>query len=62
MTSEDFTPEKQLEYMDELVMELMQNGKDINEVLDWPFYYIVELLRKQNEPKQETSLIAAFGG
>ncbi|WP_367023252.1 phage tail assembly chaperone GT [Rossellomorea marisflavi] len=40
----------------------MKNGKDINEILNMPYYYVVELLREKNEPKQETSLISAFGG
>ncbi len=40
----------------------MKQGKDINEVLNMPFHFIVELLREKNKPKQEKSLIAAFGG
>mgnify|MGYP001344748140 FL=1 len=43
-------------------MELMQEGKDINEILDMPFHFILELLREKNKPKREKSLIAAFGG
>ncbi|WP_424580096.1 phage tail assembly chaperone GT [Virgibacillus halodenitrificans] len=43
-------------------MELMKEGKDINEVLSMPFHYVVEILRDKNKPKQEKSLIAAFGG
>ncbi|MCJ0932546.1 hypothetical protein MST22_15470 [Virgibacillus halodenitrificans] len=48
--------------MDKLAMELMKEGKDINEVLSMPFHYVVEILRDKNKPKQEKSLIAAFGG
>ena len=43
-------------------MELLQEGKDINEILDMPFHFILELLREKNKPKREKSLIAAFGG
>jgi len=48
--------------MDKLVLDLMKEGKDINEVLDMPFNYVIELLGERNKPKQEKSLIAAFGG
>ncbi|WP_230200104.1 phage tail assembly chaperone GT [Bacillus niameyensis] len=48
--------------MDKLILDLMKQGKDINEVLNMPFHFIVELLREKNKPKQEKSLIAAFGG
>lgn len=34
----------------------------INEVMEMPFYFLVELLEERNKPKQEKSLIAAFGG
>ncbi|HEY4601263.1 MAG TPA: hypothetical protein VIG73_08345 [Cerasibacillus sp.] len=43
-------------------MEMMKEGKDINEILDMPFHFILELLREKNKPKREKSLIAAFGG
>lgn len=45
-----------------MIVDLMKNGKDINELLDMPFYYVVEILREGNKPKQEKSLIATFGG
>jgi hypothetical protein len=48
--------------LDKLVLDLMENGKDINEVLDMPFHYVVEILRDKNKPKEEKSLISAFGG
>lgn len=40
----------------------MKNGKDINEILDMPIHFVVELMKEKNKPKQEKSLIAAFGG
>lgn len=43
-------------------MDLIKNGKDINEVLEMPFHFFIELLNEENKPKQEKSLIAAFGG
>lgn len=48
--------------MDKLILELMQNGKEINEVLNMPFHFVTELLAERNKPKQEKSLISAFGG
>lgn len=48
--------------MDKLILNLMKNGKDINEVLDMPIHFVVELMKDKNKPKQERSLIAAFGG
>lgn len=40
----------------------MKEGKDINEVLDMPYHYVVQLLNDKQKPKEEKSLIAAFGG
>ncbi|WP_425451873.1 phage tail assembly chaperone GT [Paraliobacillus ryukyuensis] len=40
----------------------MNNGKDINEILEMPIHYVVQLIQDKNKPKEETSLIAAFGG
>ena len=48
--------------MDKLILDLMKNGKDVNEVLAMPFHFVVELLSEKNKPKQEKSLISAFGG
>lgn len=48
--------------MDQLILRMMKDGKDINEILKMPFHFMVELMREQNKPKQEKSLIAAFGG
>lgn len=62
MTDEDFSPEKQKEYLDKLILDLMKQGKDINQILEMPFHFMIELLREKQQPKRETSLIAAFGG
>lgn len=40
----------------------MKEGKDINEVLDMPYHYVVQLLEERNKPQEEQSIIAAFGG
>jgi hypothetical protein len=41
---------------------MVKDGKDINEVLAMPFHFLVEILHEKNKPRQEKSLIAAFGG
>ncbi|WP_371261556.1 phage tail assembly chaperone GT [Bacillus sp. MUM 116] len=48
--------------MDKLILDLMKGGKNINEVLNMPFHFVLELLSERNKPRQEKSLIAAFGG
>lgn len=48
--------------MNEIAVKWIENGRDINDLLDMPFYYVIELLREKNKPKETTSLIAAFGG
>lgn len=48
--------------MDKLIMDLMKDGKDINEILAMPYHFLIELMREKNQPKQEKSLISAFGG
>ncbi|MFB4471780.1 phage tail assembly chaperone GT [Oceanobacillus caeni] len=40
----------------------MESGKDINEILKMPYNFVIELLAEKNKPKEEKSLIAAFGG
>ncbi|WP_377327295.1 phage tail assembly chaperone GT [Piscibacillus salipiscarius] len=41
---------------------MMKQGKDINDVLNMPFNFVLELLSKETKPREETSLITAFGG
>ncbi|MGD7021782.1 phage tail assembly chaperone GT [Rossellomorea vietnamensis] len=43
-------------------MKLVEDGKDINEVLAMPYHFLIEILHEKNKPRQEKSLIAAFGG
>ncbi|WP_443140293.1 phage tail assembly chaperone GT [Piscibacillus sp. B03] len=45
-----------------MVLKMMKQGKDINDILNMPFNFVFELLSEQHRPKEETSLIAAFGG
>lgn len=51
-----------MEYTDRVITELMKEGKDINEILNMPYHYIVQLLEDRQKPKEEKSIIAAFGG
>ncbi|MBO1513264.1 phage tail assembly chaperone GT [Metabacillus bambusae] len=62
MSDADFTPEKQKEYLDKLILSFVENGKNINEVLAMPYHFVVEILHEKNKPRKEKSLIAAFGG
>ncbi|WEZ09583.1 phage tail assembly chaperone GT [Priestia flexa] len=48
--------------MDKIVLEFMQQGRDINEILDMPYHYVVQILEEKNKPKHTKSLMAAFGG
>lgn len=41
---------------------MVKDGKDINDVLDMPFYFLMDILSEDVKPKKEKSLIAAFGG
>jgi hypothetical protein len=40
----------------------MKEGKDINEILNMPYHFLIEVLKERNKPRQEKSLISAFGG
>jgi len=62
LSDADFTPQKQKEYLDKLILNMMKNGKDINDVLNMPYNFVIELFREEAKPKEEKSLIAAFGG
>ncbi|WP_162297863.1 phage tail assembly chaperone GT [Halalkalibacillus sediminis] len=48
--------------MDRWILKWMKNGKDINEVLNMPYYFVINLLGEDEKPDEKTSLIAAFGG
>jgi hypothetical protein len=61
LTDEDFTYEKQYEYMMDLVKTLSKEGRSVKEILDEPFHFLVELVAEDYKTvKKETSLIAAF--
>lgn len=51
-----------MEYTDRVITELMKEGKNINEILEMPYHYVVQLLEDRQKPKEEKSIIAAFGG
>lgn len=59
---EDFSFSKQKEYMDKLILDLTREGMSINEVMDMPFNFLLDILNEKSKPKEEKSLIAAFGG
>lgn len=49
--------------MNKLIHEMMkESGKDINEILDMPFAFLMDVVQEKAKPKKEKSLIAAFGG
>ncbi|MGW7930595.1 phage tail assembly chaperone GT [Staphylococcus xylosus] len=41
---------------------MVENGKDINEILDLPFSFLMEIIEDHNKPRKTESLVAAFGG
>jgi len=47
--------------MDKLVLEMMQEGKDVNEILDTPFHYVVQLLEERHKPQQSSSFFDLLG-
>ncbi|MFH0070686.1 phage tail assembly chaperone GT [Peribacillus sp. NPDC056705] len=40
----------------------MKEGLTINDILEMPYHFLLDILCEKNKPKQEKSLIAAFGG
>lgn len=48
--------------MDKLILNMMEQGKDVNEVLAMPLHFVLQILEEKNKPKKEVSLISAFGG
>lgn len=41
---------------------MKESGKDINEILDMPFTFFMEVLEEESKPSKQKSLISAFGG
>ena len=48
--------------MDKFVREMLKQGKDINEILNMPYQFMIDLMVERNKPIKQKSLIAAFGG
>lgn len=49
--------------MRKVVKDMMtESGKDINEILDMPFSFFMDVMTDKEKPKKEKSLISAFGG
>jgi hypothetical protein len=48
--------------MDSVIREFIKNGKDVNELMAMPYSFVLDILAEQTKPKEEKSLIAAFGG
>lgn len=48
--------------MDKLIMDLMKDGMNINDIMEMPYNFLLDLMEEKSKPKQEKSLIAAFGG
>lgn len=47
--------------MDKLVRDMMKNGKDINEILDMPYHYLLQILEEKNKPEQSSSFFDLLG-
>ena len=48
--------------MDNLIRDLMKDGMNINDIMDMPFSFVMDLMEERNKPKKEQSLISAFSG
>lgn len=48
--------------MDNLIRDLMKDGMNINDIMDMPFTFVMDLMEERNKPKKEQSLISAFSG
>lgn len=45
-----------------MAREFVKSGRDINELLNMPYSFVLDILAEQAKPKETKSLIAAFGG
>lgn len=41
---------------------MKQSDMNINEILDMPFSFFMDIVEEENEPEEKDSLIKAFGG
>lgn len=48
--------------MDKLIHDMMKEGKDINEILNMPFSFVIDVMESKNKPTHKKSLAEAFGG
>lgn len=62
MSDEDFSFAKQKEYMDKLITDLMKDGMSINDIMDMPFNFLIDIMIEKSKPEEKKSLISAFGG
>lgn len=62
LVDDDFTFEKQAEYLDKLFHDLIKEGMAIQEIMNMPYSYILDILEEKQKPKKEKSLISAFSG
>lgn len=47
--------------MDRFVKDMMEAGKDINEILNMPIHYVSEILREKVKIKQANSFFDLLG-
>lgn len=48
--------------MDTIVRDFIKNGRDVNELMNMPYNFVLDILAEQAKPKETESLISAFGG
>lgn len=55
LVDDDFTFEKQAEYLDKLFHDLIKEGMAIQEIMNMPYPYILDILEEKQKPKKERS-------
>lgn len=50
-----------MESMDKFARDLMNEGKDINEILDMPVHYVMDILKEKVEVKKSDSFFDLLG-
>jgi len=48
--------------MDKLITDLMKDGMSINDIMDMPFNFLIDIMIEKSKPEEKKSLISAFGG
>ena len=61
MIDEDFKFEKQAEYADKLVDDLIKNGMPIQEIMNMPYNYLLQIMEDKHKPKESTSFFDLLG-